>query len=57
MTNKIAGLYVQLAKTLNALELAGEDIAVSGLLKEVEGDSGVVRYHPGRGEPWAVEQA
>lgn len=50
MNNKIAGLYVQLTKVLNALEEAGEDpwpLQIEGLSTVVEHD----------GERWTVAEA
>lgn len=52
VTNKIAGLYVSLAKTLNALKEAGEDIvgencgypAVVGISSSVQWDPEAERY-------------
>jgi hypothetical protein len=55
VTNKIAGLYLNLAKALNALEEAGEDprgYDGSGVI--VEGISGRVTYSP---SGHVVEQA
>ena len=51
MTNKIAGLYVSLAKALNALEEAGEDpdsMYITGI-------SGRVVWDP-ESERWNVDQ-
>lgn len=57
MTNKTAGLYLNLAKALNALSDAeGEylDDGV-GLLTEIYGPSGAVRWDPDS-ERYAVAQ-
>ena len=51
MNQKIAGLYVNLAKALNALEEAQEDPYTSGL--RIEGLSAVVRYRHDT-EQWVV---
>lgn len=55
MNNKIAGLYVNLAKALNALEEAGEDPrGYDGLGLMISGDTGGVEWTP---EGFVVVQA
>jgi hypothetical protein len=54
VTNKIAGLYVSLAKALNALEEAGED-PDSMYEAEITGISGRVAWDP-ESERWTVDQ-
>lgn len=57
MTNKIAGLYLDLAKALNRLEEAGEDPVFDACLKyDVVGDTGTVRWDEENGR-WGVVQA
>ena len=56
MQNKIAGLYVQLAKTLNALDEAGEDPrGYDGSAVLVQGIDGQVNWT--REDGYRVEQA
>jgi|RhiMetdeSRZDD1v2_1073273.scaffolds.fasta_scaffold350972_2 hypothetical protein len=57
MQNKIAGLYVQLARTLNALETAGETLWVDQCEGPpmIEGLSGNVERDPAS-ERWTVVQ-
>lgn len=52
MNHKTAGLYVSLAKALNALEAAGESPAVYSL--GIEGISSDVTWNPADGT-WKVE--
>jgi hypothetical protein len=58
MTNKIAGLYVALAKALNALaDAEGEHLDDGiGLLTEIYGPTGAVRWDP-ETERYTVVQA
>lgn len=57
VTNKIAGLYVQLAKALNALEAAGEDLEVEdGAILSVSGSTGEVQRVSTDGR-WLVVQS
>lgn len=54
MDNKIAGLYVSLAKAMNALESAGEDLfTVDG--EKIDGLSASIRWDL-EAEEWAVDQ-
>jgi hypothetical protein len=59
MTNKIAGLYVQLAKSLNNLEEAGEDPWIPGLsdIAEIEGLCGTVVRWDVETARWIVSEA
>jgi hypothetical protein len=54
MDNKIAGLYLNLAKALNALDEAGELITLA--TNDIEGNSGVVEYDWDSNR-WNVAQA
>lgn len=51
VTNKTAGLYVNLAKALNALEQAGEDPGRTA----IEGNSADVEWNPDQ-QAWIVVQ-
>lgn len=54
VTNKIAGLYISLAKALNALEEAGEEPSLNGI--EFDGGSAGVSWDAETGR-WTVVQA
>lgn len=58
VTNKIAGLYLNLAKALNALEEAGEDVRQGEYMQtpELVGETGTVRWDP-ETERYGVVQA
>lgn len=57
VTNKTAGLYLNLAKALNALEVAGEDLTLdeSGWTARLAGENGAVHWDP-ETEQWTVVQ-
>lgn len=55
VTNKIAGLYLNLVKALNALEEAGEEVRFDGAL-HADGNGGAVTWDADAGR-WMVAQA